>query len=98
MKKLQMLCTVIFAVFILSSCSAGKVSEKDDTTSAAVQNTSGQENGKEDAEMQEQKLLGGMSPAYETLIEKRPDIPELGYIDGSPHSIIKKYNEWKKTQ
>lgn len=33
-------------------------------------------------------------PAYETLIEKRPDIPELGYIAGSPHSIIPAYNEW----
>ena len=31
-------------------------------------------------------------PAYETLIEKRPDIPELSYIDGAPP--IKEYNEW----
>lgn len=35
-------------------------------------------------------------PAYETLIEKRPDIPELCYIAGSPHGIIDKYNDWKK--
>lgn len=33
-------------------------------------------------------------PSYETLIEKRPDIPELGYIVGSPHYIISVYNEW----
>lgn len=33
-------------------------------------------------------------PAYETLIEKRPDIPELGYIAGRPHEIMKEYNEW----
>lgn len=31
-------------------------------------------------------------PAYETLIEKRPDIPELSYIDGAPP--IAEYNEW----
>lgn len=31
-------------------------------------------------------------PAYETLIEKRPDIPELSYIDGAPP--IEEYNEW----
>ncbi|MCM1135570.1 MAG: hypothetical protein NC400_08340 [Clostridium sp.] len=37
-------------------------------------------------------------PAYETLIEKRPDIPELGYIAGSPHSIIREYNEWLEVQ
>lgn len=30
--------------------------------------------------------------AYETLIEKRSDIPELSYIDGVPP--IKEYNEW----
>ncbi len=35
-------------------------------------------------------------PAYETLLERRPDIPELGYIDGSPHSIIPQYNDWLK--
>ena len=35
-------------------------------------------------------------PAYETLIEKRPDIPELSYIDGTPP--IKEYNEWLESQ
>lgn len=31
-------------------------------------------------------------PAYETLVEKRPDIPELSYIDGAPP--IAEYNAW----
>lgn len=35
-------------------------------------------------------------PAYETLIEKRPDIPELSYIDGAPP--IKEYNEWLESR
>lgn len=35
-------------------------------------------------------------PAYETLIEKRPDIPELSYIDGAPP--IQEYNEWLEEQ
>ncbi len=35
-------------------------------------------------------------PACETLIEKRPDIPELSYIDGAPP--IQKYNEWLEEQ
>ncbi|MCM1166477.1 MAG: hypothetical protein NC299_13525 [Lachnospiraceae bacterium] len=35
-------------------------------------------------------------PAYETLIEKRPDIPELSYIAGRPHEIMTEYNEWVK--
>lgn len=35
-------------------------------------------------------------PAYETLIEKRPDIPELSYIDGAP--LIQEYNEWMEGQ
>ena len=33
-------------------------------------------------------------PAYETLLEKRPDIPELSYIAGSPRSVMDAYNEW----
>lgn len=33
--------------------------------------------------------------AYKTLQEKRPDIPELGYIAGVPP--VRAYNEWKKT-
>lgn len=37
-------------------------------------------------------------PAYETLLEKRPDIPELSYIAGSPHSIIDKYNKWLESK
>lgn len=37
-------------------------------------------------------------PAYETLLEKRPDIPELSYIAGSPHSIIDKYNKWIESE
>ena len=35
-------------------------------------------------------------PAYETLLEKRPDIPVLGYIAGRPP--VAEYNEWKKAQ
>lgn len=35
-------------------------------------------------------------PAYETLIEKRPDIPELSYIDGAPP--IEEYNEWLESR
>lgn len=34
--------------------------------------------------------------AYKRLIEVRPDIPEVSYIDGAPP--IKPYNEWKSTQ
>ena len=34
--------------------------------------------------------------AYKTLQEKRPDIPELGYIAGAPP--VHAYNEWKKTR
>ncbi|MDD3333984.1 MAG: DUF2271 domain-containing protein [Eubacteriales bacterium] len=33
-------------------------------------------------------------PAYEMLIQKRPDIPELSYIAGSPRAIMEEYNEW----
>ena len=33
-------------------------------------------------------------PAYETLIKKRPDIPELSYIAGRPP--VSEYNEWYK--
>lgn len=36
-------------------------------------------------------------PAYETLIKKRPDIPELSYIAGRPHEIMEVYNEWLET-
>lgn len=35
-------------------------------------------------------------PAYETLIEKRPGIPELSYIDGAPP--IREYNAWLEEQ
>lgn len=35
-------------------------------------------------------------PAYETLTEKRPDIPEISYIDGAPP--IKECNEWLEGQ
>ena len=39
--------------------------------------------------------LGVVSvPAYKILLEKRPDIPELSYIDGAP--LIEEYNEWYK--
>lgn len=31
-------------------------------------------------------------PAYETLMEKRPDIPQLSYIAGKPP--VKEFNEW----
>ena len=31
-------------------------------------------------------------PAYKTLLEKRPDIPEQSYIDGAPP--IDEYNKW----
>lgn len=31
-------------------------------------------------------------PAYETLLEKRPDIPELSYIAG--HPPVAEYNAW----
>ena len=31
-------------------------------------------------------------PAYETLCEKRPDIPELSYIAGEP--LVEEYNAW----
>jgi len=34
--------------------------------------------------------------AYKRLIELRPDIPEISYIDGAPP--IQPYNEWKSTQ
>jgi len=37
-------------------------------------------------------------PAYETLLKKRPDIPELSYIAGSPHGIMKEYNAWVRSQ
>ena len=37
-------------------------------------------------------------PAYETLLEKRPDIPELSYIAGSPRSVMDGYNEWLAEQ
>ncbi|MCM1061977.1 MAG: hypothetical protein NC452_17045 [Eubacterium sp.] len=37
-------------------------------------------------------------PAYETLIEKRPDIPELSYVAGSPHAIMEEYNKWLESQ
>ena len=33
-------------------------------------------------------------PAYETLCEKRPDIPVLGYIAG--HPPVAEYNKWYK--
>ena len=35
-------------------------------------------------------------PAYETLVKKRPDIPELSYIAGRPP--IAEYNEWLENQ
>lgn len=35
-------------------------------------------------------------PAYKRLLEVRPDIPEVSYIDGAP--LIKRYNEWINTQ
>ncbi len=31
-------------------------------------------------------------PAYETLMEKRPDIPQLSYIAG--HPLVEEFNEW----
>ena len=34
--------------------------------------------------------------AYKRIIELRPDIPEISYIDGAP--LFKPYNEWKSTQ
>ena len=34
--------------------------------------------------------------AYKILQEKRPDIPELGYIAGAP--LVSQYNEWKAQQ
>ena len=34
--------------------------------------------------------------AYKRLLELRPDIPEISYINGGP--LIKPYNEWKATQ
>jgi hypothetical protein len=34
--------------------------------------------------------------AYKRVIELRPDIPEISYIDGAP--LFKPYNEWKSTQ
>lgn len=37
-------------------------------------------------------------PAYKTLIEKRPDIPELSYIAGRPHEIMQEYNSWRKSK
>jgi hypothetical protein len=33
-------------------------------------------------------------PAYETLCDKRPDIPELSYIAGNPP--VSEYNKWYK--
>ena len=35
-------------------------------------------------------------PAYETLCEKRPDIPELSYIAGRPP--VAEYNAWKQKE
>ena len=35
-------------------------------------------------------------PAYETLLEKWPDIPELSYIAGRP--LVSEYNEWLENQ
>lgn len=35
-------------------------------------------------------------PAYETLMEKRPDIPQLSYIAGRPP--VKEFNEWVKSK
>ncbi len=37
-------------------------------------------------------------PAYELLLEKRPDIPELSYIAGSPHSLFDRYNRSKQNK
>jgi rhodanese-related sulfurtransferase len=34
--------------------------------------------------------------AYKVLQEKRPDIPELGYIAGAP--LVHEYNEWVKSK
>ena len=34
--------------------------------------------------------------AYKRIIELRPDIPEISYIDGAP--LFKQYNEWINTQ
>ena len=34
--------------------------------------------------------------AYKRVIELRPDIPEISYIDGAP--LFKPYNEWKSMQ
>ena len=38
-------------------------------------------------------------PAYETLLEKRPDIPELSYIDGYPApSWMRITNGWQRSE
>ena len=34
--------------------------------------------------------------AYKRVVELRPDIPEISYINGAP--LIQPYNEWKSTQ
>ena len=34
--------------------------------------------------------------AYKRVLELRPDIPEISYINGAP--LIQPYNEWKSTQ
>ena len=34
--------------------------------------------------------------AYKRIVELRPDIPEVSYINGAP--LIQPYNEWKSTQ
>ena len=34
--------------------------------------------------------------AYKRIVELRPDIPEISYINGAP--LIQPYNEWKSTQ
>lgn len=36
--------------------------------------------------------------AYDTLLQKRPDIPELGFIKGSPREVMKNYNAWLKSK
>jgi len=33
--------------------------------------------------------------AYNVLMDKRPDIPVLAYIAGSPRSVMSQYNAWK---
>ena len=35
-------------------------------------------------------------PAYKRVLEVRPDIPEISYINGAP--LFKQYNEWINTQ